>query len=50
MHKLLRKVALAVVWVLSECAFAAEGPSFLSRPLLAGRASLTADGFVEAAS
>ena len=27
-------------------AFAAEGPSFLSKPLLAGRASLTADGFV----
>ena len=27
-------------------AFAAEGPTFLSKPLLAGRASLTADGFV----
>ena len=31
-------------------AFASEGPSFLSKPLMAGRASLTVDGFAEVAS
>ncbi len=45
------KSTKSIVFVLSlavlvACAFAAEGPTFLSKPLLAGRASLTEDGFV----
>ena len=45
------KSTKSIVFVLSlaalvASAFAAEGPTFLSKPLLAGRASLTEDGFV----
>ena len=50
MYKPLKDIALVVVGLLSVTASAAEGPSFQSKPLLAGRASLTEDGFVVARS
>ena len=37
-RKLLNCVVVAVGILASACAFAAEGPSFVSKPLLAGRA------------
>ena len=46
MRKLLNCVGVAVGILATASAFAAEGPSFVSKPLLAGRALLTADGFV----
>ena len=47
MHGMSRWAVLAVCGMVAA-ASAAERLSFASRPLLAGRASLTADGFVEA--
>ncbi len=38
MRKLSNCVGVAVGILASACAFAAEGPSFVSKPLLAGRA------------